>query len=115
MNLNFQEKVAFITGAGGGIGRAAALAFAKTGDVQAAALDRAFQEFGRLDFAFNNAGSEQPVIAAADLTEQTWTRIVDVNLNGVYRQFVGLHSIKPEPTLPASAHAEKMTCALAVE
>lgn len=55
----------------------------QTGEVQSV-LDHAFQEFGRLDFAFNNAGSEQPVIATADLTEQTWSRIVDANLSGVF-------------------------------
>jgi NAD(P)-dependent dehydrogenase (short-subunit alcohol dehydrogenase family) len=88
-------KVAFVTGAANGIGRAAALAFARegasvvaadvseqgnqetvrligeqggraiavrcdvsrAGDVKAA-LDRTVEAFGRLDFAFNNAGVE---------------------------------------------------------
>jgi NAD(P)-dependent dehydrogenase (short-subunit alcohol dehydrogenase family) len=114
-------KVAFVTGAANGIGRAAALAFARegagvavadvseqgnqdtarmieeaggralavrcdvsrAGDVKAA-LDRAVETFGRLDFAFNNAGVEQPVTATADLTEKEWDRIVDINLRGVF-------------------------------
>ena len=100
-------KVAFVTGAANGIGRAAALAFARKGacvvvgdvseqgnqktarmieeaggralavrcdvsraeDVKAA-LDRTIETFGRLDFAFNNAGVEQPIKATADLTEE---------------------------------------------
>ena len=121
MNGNFKGKVAFVTGAGSGIGRAAALAFAREGasvvvadvaeqsnqetarmieelgaralavrcdvtraeDVKAA-LDKAVEAFGRLDFAFNNAGSEQPITATADLTEQEWDRIVNINLRGVF-------------------------------
>src|SRR3954447_2882349 len=93
---NFAGKVAFITGAANGIGRATALAFAREGasvvvadvseqgnqetarmiealgqralavrcdvsraeEVQAA-LERTVEAFGRLDFAFNNAGVEQ--------------------------------------------------------
>ena len=96
-NDEFAGKVAFITGAGSGIGRATALAFAARGaavaiadvsaeasrdvadeivrtggqalgltcdvtvssDVQTA-LRQTIEAFGRLDFAFNNAGIEQP-------------------------------------------------------
>jgi NAD(P)-dependent dehydrogenase (short-subunit alcohol dehydrogenase family) len=35
-----------------------------------AALDQAVETFGRLDFAFNNAGVEQPIMATAELTEK---------------------------------------------
>jgi NAD(P)-dependent dehydrogenase (short-subunit alcohol dehydrogenase family) len=106
MNLSFENKVAFVTGAANGIGRATALAFAREGasvvvadvsekgqetarmieelggralavgcdvaraeDIKAA-LDRVVKTFGRLDFAFNNAGVEQPITAAADLAEE---------------------------------------------
>jgi len=49
-----------------------------------AALQRTIETFGRLDFAFNNAGVEQPIMAAADITEGEWDRIVDINLRGVF-------------------------------
>jgi NAD(P)-dependent dehydrogenase (short-subunit alcohol dehydrogenase family) len=49
-----------------------------------AALDKGVQAFGRLDFAFNNAGVEQPVQPAADLTEEDWDRIIDIDLRGVF-------------------------------
>jgi NAD(P)-dependent dehydrogenase (short-subunit alcohol dehydrogenase family) len=49
-----------------------------------AALDRTIEVFGRLDYAFNNAGVEQPVTAAADLTEEQWDRIVGIDLRGVF-------------------------------
>jgi NAD(P)-dependent dehydrogenase (short-subunit alcohol dehydrogenase family) len=120
-NASFAGKVAFVTGAANGIGRAAALAFARQGasvvvadvseqgnqetarmieeaggralavrcdvtrveDVKAA-LDKAVEAFGRLDFAFNNAGVEQAITATADLTEEEWDRIVGINLGGVF-------------------------------
>ena len=51
---------------------------------RSAALDKAVDAFGRVDVAFNNAGSEQAIRATADLTEEEWDRIVDVNLRGVF-------------------------------
>ena len=55
----------------------------RTDDVRAA-LNKAIEAFGRLDFAFNNAGVEQPITATADLTEEEWDRIVGINLRGVF-------------------------------
>jgi NAD(P)-dependent dehydrogenase (short-subunit alcohol dehydrogenase family) len=119
-NGNFTGKVAFATGAGSGIGRATALAFARAGanvvvaDVSeqgnqatarlieelggralavacdvartedvTAALDKTIETFGRLDFAFNNAGVEQKPAPAAELDEVEGDRVVNTDLRGV--------------------------------
>jgi NAD(P)-dependent dehydrogenase (short-subunit alcohol dehydrogenase family) len=44
------------------------------------ALDKTVEAFGRLDFAFNNAGVEQKNAATAEIAEEEWNRIVDTNL-----------------------------------
>src|SRR5207249_380466 len=49
-----------------------------------AALDKPLEAFGRLDFAFNNAGVEQPITAAAEITEEEWNRIIRIDLRGVF-------------------------------
>lgn len=120
-NGNYTGKVAFVTGAANGIGRATALAFACKGahvvvadvseqgnqetarmiedlggraiavkcdvtrasDVKAA-LSKTIETFGRLDFAFNNAGVEQKNAATAEIEEEEWDRIVNINLRGVF-------------------------------
>jgi NAD(P)-dependent dehydrogenase (short-subunit alcohol dehydrogenase family) len=40
--------------------------------------------FGRLDFAFNNAGVEGASAPTQDCTEENWERVVDVNLKGTW-------------------------------
>jgi NAD(P)-dependent dehydrogenase (short-subunit alcohol dehydrogenase family) len=49
-----------------------------------AALDKTVDAFGRLDVAFNNAGVENEVKQAADVTEEEWDRIIAINLRGVF-------------------------------
>lgn len=121
MPANLNGKVAFITGAATGIGRATAVAFAKAGAAVAvvdtnteAALETAkmvneagvksrffkcdvsqsdevkkviedaIKEFGRIDFAFNNAGIEGEQGMTPDCTEENWQKVIDVNLKGVW-------------------------------
>jgi NAD(P)-dependent dehydrogenase (short-subunit alcohol dehydrogenase family) len=118
---DFTGKVAFVTGAANGIGRATALAFVREGasvvvadvseqtnqetarmiqelggdalavtcdvrrneDVRRA-LNATIETFGRLDFAFNNAGIEYDIKPVADITEEEWDRIIDIDLRGVF-------------------------------
>jgi NAD(P)-dependent dehydrogenase (short-subunit alcohol dehydrogenase family) len=121
VKFDYSGKVAFITGAGSGIGRATALAFGHAGahvaavdhadapnletvrlieeaggtaiaircdvaveDQVKAAVARTVQAYGRLDYAFNNAGLEQTNVAVAELPVEEWNRLISVNLTGVF-------------------------------
>ncbi len=49
------------------------------------ALFAAAQEkFGRLDFLFNNAGTNTPPIPFEELSDEQWKGVVDVNLTGMF-------------------------------
>ena len=113
------QKVALVTGAGTGIGKAAALALAKDGyavvlagrrldkleetakeagnaktlavaadvaDVESirALFARVKKEFGRLDVLFNNAGIGAPAVPMEELPVETWKKVVDTNLTGMF-------------------------------
>lgn len=45
----------------------------------------AIDEFGRIDFAFNNAGIGGAQVPSGDLSEDEWNQVIDINLNGVWR------------------------------
>jgi len=55
----------------------------KTAEVEAL-FSQAVKQYGRLDCAFNNAGIEGESTALAESTEETWDRVLGVNLKGVW-------------------------------
>jgi NAD(P)-dependent dehydrogenase (short-subunit alcohol dehydrogenase family) len=53
-------------------------------DDVAALVDRAVERFGRLDYAFNNAGIEGETAPTADCAVENWNRTIGVNLTGTF-------------------------------
>lgn len=119
MVTEFKNKVAIVTGGSFGIGRAAAVAFAKKGakvavvdwvedsetinlikslggeaifincDVSNTAdvksmVEKTISAFGRLDYAFNNAGIEGVTGISHESTEENWDNTIAVNLKSIW-------------------------------
>lgn len=55
----------------------------KTAEVEAM-INKAVETYGRLDYAFNNAGIEGDIAPVAECTEENWDRVIAVNLKGVW-------------------------------
>ena len=47
-------------------------------------IEQALGTFGRLDFAFNNAGIEQLLTPLPDQTEESYDQIMDINVKGAW-------------------------------
>ena len=47
-------------------------------------VSETIKHFGRLDFAFNNAGIEGSPAPAADCTNDNWNNTININLTGVW-------------------------------
>lgn len=119
MNLN--GKVALVTGGSSGMGRAAAINFAKHGvkvviaarredksqdvitqicdfggdayfiktdvanpDEIRSLIKKTVEYYGRLDFAFNNAGTEGKFAPMTELSETDWEQTITINLKAVW-------------------------------
>ncbi|TMN21693.1 glucose 1-dehydrogenase [Lentibacillus cibarius] len=46
-------------------------------------VDKAIERFGRVDILVNNAGVGDNMQAAANVKDDTWDRVININLNGV--------------------------------
>jgi len=67
-------------------GQAVAVAGSVTDDRHAhAAVNQAIQHFGALDVLVNNAGVGEFGRRLHELEDETWARVLDVNLTGVFR------------------------------
>lgn len=121
MRKLMEGKAGLVTGAGAGIGRATALAFAQEGakvmvaDINAeggretvrmiealggeaaffacnvtiedevkALVDATVERFGKLDFAFNNAGANGVFAPITAIDSNVWDKVMQINAYGVF-------------------------------
>ena len=80
--LDSSETVRMVEGLGG---KAVSMQMDTSNPDDAQALvDLALETYGRLDILVNDAGIDAPDGNAWDLPDEEWTRVIDVNLSGVF-------------------------------
>lgn len=47
-------------------------------------INQIIESYGRLDFAFNNAGIDHKITSMHEVTEDVWDKVISVNLKGVW-------------------------------
>ncbi|MFM6937898.1 MAG: SDR family NAD(P)-dependent oxidoreductase, partial [Aquirufa sp.] len=47
-------------------------------------IEKTIATFGRLDYAFNNAGIEGRIAITADCSEENWDNTLNINLKGIW-------------------------------
>jgi NAD(P)-dependent dehydrogenase (short-subunit alcohol dehydrogenase family) len=47
-------------------------------------ISQAVESYGRLDYAFNNAGIEGILAPSIEQTEENWDKVIDTNLKGIW-------------------------------
>jgi NAD(P)-dependent dehydrogenase (short-subunit alcohol dehydrogenase family) len=47
-------------------------------------VEKTVEAFGKLDYAYNNAGIQSPVTDTADLTEEEYENVMSINLRGIW-------------------------------
>ena len=77
------EETVRLIGEAGGTAVFQATDVSSADDVDAL-IARAVSEYGGLDIAFNNAGTEGTMTPTADCPRETWDRTISVNLTSVY-------------------------------
>ncbi|MBU3568625.1 SDR family oxidoreductase [Priestia aryabhattai] len=47
-------------------------------------VEKTVETFGKLDYAYNNAGIQSPITDTADLTEEEYNNVMNINLRGIW-------------------------------
>ncbi|MED4028553.1 SDR family oxidoreductase [Priestia megaterium] len=47
-------------------------------------VEKTVETFGKLDYAYNNAGVQSPITDTADLTEEEYNNVMNINLRGIW-------------------------------
>jgi NAD(P)-dependent dehydrogenase (short-subunit alcohol dehydrogenase family) len=82
LNDTVAESAAAIR-AEGGVAHHCLADVSDTADCRAM-VETALSEYGRLDYAFNNAGVGSHEVPVGEVEESDWQRVINVNLSGVF-------------------------------